>query len=108
MVRGTSTMMITPVDRTQQGQNVNILRAKRMILERERERETEREKNWWFTIGELSLVIRKWKWLFVIGYKCKNPIHTTKGFFTSLQVGRSEHLIGMCLETTIRRHVEPH
>ena len=39
MVRGTSTMMITPVDRTQQGQNVNILRAKRMILERERQRE---------------------------------------------------------------------
>jgi len=43
MVRGTSTMMITPVDRAQQGQSVNILRAKEMISERERERERETE-----------------------------------------------------------------
>jgi len=44
MVRRTSMMMITLVDRAQQGQNVNILRATEMISERERQTDRQIER----------------------------------------------------------------
>ena len=98
MVRGTSTMMITRVDRAQQGQSVNILRAEEMISQIERERKLMAD-------NYESSVMRKWKWFSVIGYKCKNPIHIATGFCTSRQVRNSECLTGIRRITTIRWHI---
>lgn len=62
MVRGTSTMMITPVDREQQGQNVNILRTKEMISETEREREKLMAHKWRIILSneEVEMAFRDW------------------------------------------------
>jgi hypothetical protein len=70
MVRGTSTMMMTPADRAQQGQNANIVRAEKIISERERERGRERGRereklmahNWRIILSneEVEMAFREW------------------------------------------------
>jgi hypothetical protein len=62
MVRGTFTMMITTVDRTQQGQNVNTVRAEEMISKRERDREKLMAHNWRIIHSneEVEMAFRYW------------------------------------------------
>jgi hypothetical protein len=56
-------MTITPVDRAQQGQNLNILRAEEMISEKEREREKQlMARNWRIILSneEVEMAFRDW------------------------------------------------